>query len=426
MGGTQSSFEYEPLKGPTMIRLIKVRPNRINRLIDVAMFPVDLPHRPQISMKKVPRYKCLSYTWGEPPEDHKILVNGKVFQVRKNLFEFLELATELYPNEPLWIDALCISQIHNKEKSHQVQRMGAIYENATEVIIWLGKGLTDERRWAQKRLRTLLRARILARQIASSPIKRFPIARAVQACKRILARSFICGRRLGYRRLQPSKPSKLGDGMLQLSEKYSTEYILRAICKHPYWTRAWIAQEILLQDNIKILVGRAWIEWDRFGQVLQALQEHGYQSVRGLPTPLAKDLFLAWSATRRLHHHRHDFWLYMKLRSRSECVDIRDKIYSLLAISSSPFRFERLVVNYDEERECLFWRVFHTYRAWRRDSYIYLLMDVLNLSTEALDEWLIKNPDPKLVIPRGLAKRWIHCWRKDPPNPSTDIGLLLT
>jgi len=36
------------------------------------------------------------------------------------------------------IDALCIDQINNVEKNHQVKRMGTIYTGAGEVVVWLG------------------------------------------------------------------------------------------------------------------------------------------------------------------------------------------------------------------------------------------------------------------------------------------------
>lgn len=37
------------------------------------------------------------------------------------------------------VDALCINQENLKERSHQVQRIGLIYENAFQVIVWFGK-----------------------------------------------------------------------------------------------------------------------------------------------------------------------------------------------------------------------------------------------------------------------------------------------
>ncbi|KAG7147726.1 Heterokaryon incompatibility protein 6 like [Verticillium longisporum] len=40
----------------------------------------------------------------------------------------------------LWVDAVCIDQEHHKERNHQVGQMKRIYENADNVIIWLGPG----------------------------------------------------------------------------------------------------------------------------------------------------------------------------------------------------------------------------------------------------------------------------------------------
>jgi hypothetical protein len=37
-----------------------------------------------------------------------------------------------------WIDAVCIDQEHNEEKSQQIRQLRKIYEQASRVIIWLG------------------------------------------------------------------------------------------------------------------------------------------------------------------------------------------------------------------------------------------------------------------------------------------------
>jgi hypothetical protein len=39
----------------------------------------------------------------------------------------------------VWADAVCINQYDDTEKGHQVKRMGSVYENAEEVLVWLGK-----------------------------------------------------------------------------------------------------------------------------------------------------------------------------------------------------------------------------------------------------------------------------------------------
>jgi hypothetical protein len=40
----------------------------------------------------------------------------------------------------LWIDAICINQDSEEERSQQVQLIGDIYKTAQQVLIWLGKG----------------------------------------------------------------------------------------------------------------------------------------------------------------------------------------------------------------------------------------------------------------------------------------------
>jgi hypothetical protein len=85
-------------------------------------------------------YICLSYVWGKEITGHQIQLGGRAFWVRQNLFDFLESARtkpHIY-DQWLWIDALCIDQLNNTERSHQVQLMGQIFSHATKVISWMG------------------------------------------------------------------------------------------------------------------------------------------------------------------------------------------------------------------------------------------------------------------------------------------------
>lgn len=40
----------------------------------------------------------------------------------------------------LWVDALCINHSDMQERMHQVSRMSSIYEQASQVFVWLGEG----------------------------------------------------------------------------------------------------------------------------------------------------------------------------------------------------------------------------------------------------------------------------------------------
>ena len=73
------------------------------------------------NLDQVNRYFALSYTWGNGPAIHEISINGALFLVRKNLWDFLVVAQMKYPNIPFWIDQICIDQENSDEKNHQVR-----------------------------------------------------------------------------------------------------------------------------------------------------------------------------------------------------------------------------------------------------------------------------------------------------------------
>jgi hypothetical protein len=87
-------------------------------------------------------YVALSYMWGDEPPTRSITLNGQPFSIRQNLWDFLHQRRQDQEADTdakyLWIDALCINQTSNSEKSHQVAMMGDIYLNALWVQIWLG------------------------------------------------------------------------------------------------------------------------------------------------------------------------------------------------------------------------------------------------------------------------------------------------
>ncbi|KAF2026782.1 hypothetical protein EK21DRAFT_73498, partial [Setomelanomma holmii] len=100
-------------------------------------------------------YQCLSYTWALPFSEsvldnrtsetgnnitvgsavsNEITVNGARLNVGANLYHFLEKYTDM----PIWIDAICINQEDDLEKSSQVERMADVHAGADAMLLWLG------------------------------------------------------------------------------------------------------------------------------------------------------------------------------------------------------------------------------------------------------------------------------------------------
>jgi hypothetical protein len=99
-------------------------------------------NRPQL--RPAPeKWDAVSYTWGRGEESSyiKIIANGESW--RLPITSNLELALMRLRYEDsyrvLWIDALCIDQDDEDEKSLQVPRMSELYRKADLVAVWLGE-----------------------------------------------------------------------------------------------------------------------------------------------------------------------------------------------------------------------------------------------------------------------------------------------
>ena len=88
-------------------------------------------------------YCALSYCWGDPYLKEDITVNGRLFKVTSNLFAALKAVKQYLDRHEMvdqyvWVDAICINQNDNSEKSVQVRRMNEIYSKARRTLVWLG------------------------------------------------------------------------------------------------------------------------------------------------------------------------------------------------------------------------------------------------------------------------------------------------
>jgi hypothetical protein len=64
---------------------------------------------------------------------------------------------------------------------------------------------------------------------------------------------------------------------------------MEELCRHPYWSRVWIAQEVILQRTVWLLIGCTRVNWRAFGLALAARQEYDW-----VKDSLALGLFDAW------------------------------------------------------------------------------------------------------------------------------------
>ncbi|KAF2462620.1 HET-domain-containing protein [Lindgomyces ingoldianus] len=88
-------------------------------------------------------YRALSYTWGTGhPSNHITILHDNepyTIPIKPNLEDALIQLRSADVALFFWIDALCMDQNDNQEKSSQIPMMSEIYKQAASVCIWLGR-----------------------------------------------------------------------------------------------------------------------------------------------------------------------------------------------------------------------------------------------------------------------------------------------
>ncbi|ETS73567.1 hypothetical protein PFICI_14513 [Pestalotiopsis fici W106-1] len=101
-------------------------------------------------------YEALSYTWGDGLDTVPIYLGEHAtasLQVTRNCFNALKALRQDDEPRHLWIDAICINQGDDEERSVQVRGMAKIYGSASRTVIYLGEHTSSSRilfQWAFK------------------------------------------------------------------------------------------------------------------------------------------------------------------------------------------------------------------------------------------------------------------------------------
>jgi len=132
----------------------------------------------------------------------------------------------------LWIDAVCINQEDDAEKSFQVSMMGEIYYQADRVIIWLG-----DIHVRSSEVTTLM---FLLEKL------NYNIRNFEERMLRLDSQQFIAG-------------------------THESWEALGRMLAHPYWQRTWIIQEIAKARTVHILYEGRYISWYFFSLMVHQL-----------------------------------------------------------------------------------------------------------------------------------------------------------
>lgn len=362
-------YPYQPLElHEPSIRLLQIHRGAFANDIKCTLFEAPL------SEATVVPYKALSYAWGGT--DHTsgpVLIVGKwEVDIKENLFVALRYIRREDEDVYLWVDALCINQDDEEEKSDQVNQMGRVYETAEEVIVWLGLPTKDVHMLFDL------------------------ITQVDQSVQRLYVSS---GRKTweDWSREQ----------VTQLRVWPGTTEALEDLLQQSWFERVWILQEIALAGMVIIRCGHSSCKARTFALMPSILPN--------IKVPAAAKAVLElmprvrgntwWTSERNLHT------LLQKFRD-SQSTHPRDKIYVLLGISDDaqdPKRFFPCYLKMDEEvfRDTASFLVFGEILAPSFGLPLFLLSDlsgsILDLA-ERIFEWAVVNTSKSAGVITGTAQ----------------------
>jgi hypothetical protein len=126
-----TDFKYRKINvEENEIRLLRLLPGAEGSMVKCELF-----HN---SLDNSRNYTALSYTWGIAEHTRLIKLDKFEFPVTDNLEFALQRLRSRDHTVILWVDAICINQDSNEERSDQVRLMMSIYRTARRVAIWLG------------------------------------------------------------------------------------------------------------------------------------------------------------------------------------------------------------------------------------------------------------------------------------------------
>ncbi|KAK3372583.1 heterokaryon incompatibility protein-domain-containing protein [Podospora didyma] len=193
-----------------------VRGNELRLLCLPAVDSYDAPlhlHLEVYDFNDCPEYETVSYTWAGEDGDGALrrpVYIGDHWDVllqTQNCWDMLCFMRPWRGTRMLWVDAICIDQANDVERSSQVANMGKIYSACTSVVVYLGPDI-------------------------AVPIQHRKHPRR--------------------HRLHELESDEV---VPHFAQKPSCEVSLAGILKRRYFSRVWVIQELLLSQHMVMRVG---------------------------------------------------------------------------------------------------------------------------------------------------------------------------
>ncbi len=265
-----------------------------------------------VPLDRTPGYLALSYVWSQEvskPNPGRILLtdvhlDGEYFlNTTQNLYEALIHFRHENESKAVWIDAICINQDDDEEKSYQVGRMAEIYSQAEIVLIWLGPSNQAWKRGLQ-----------LAQDLSQLHLTRQAAAKGTQEGYWLWKQPEADDNRFSWSNQQ--------DGWVGLYE---------LLASAPWFTCIWIIQEVALARSAFLTVGNFAVPWKVLSLAMRAVID-GTVFCPYVPCREIVSQKQAIDVAQYLSSRSSTLLDFLGATSQQDAKDERDKIFALLGM----------------------------------------------------------------------------------------------
>lgn len=380
-----SEYKYERLNWASNdIRLIQIS-SEDAKTADDTRTAVECTIE-SVSLDDKPSYIALSYAWEDTTLSKPLILNGRLAHITASLDKALRQIRQIpsIRSRRFWIDAVCIHQDDELEKSWQVQQMTRIFKDAELALVWLGHISSDTREAVE------------ALEELDQMISEDPNVNDINLA------DFLS-------HLQDDLVSALNDLLMR-----------------PWWRRIWVVQEFASAKDIVFLCGSVRLSWQACSIAFEALQnyqrsiaEQGWRGSTGAQYRQDMAKFASIAGVLRLFHIRRtlsvaevdkspgkfSLWQLLTLkRFGMQASDNRDLVYALTGIA------------HDASAK----HIYPDYTKHVREIYIAVATCFL-AEGRFRTLWLCSHPRRIPNLPSWVPD-WSSTWRTDHRYLSSDSG----
>ncbi|RKL06842.1 hypothetical protein BFJ70_g16978 [Fusarium oxysporum] len=350
------------------------------------------------------KFEALSYEWKEAEGRTSITCNGISLPVTRNLASALGALRFPSKARVLWVDAVCINQDNQEEKSKQIPLMREIYASAKAVLTWLGPDFPGAKEAFQ-----------IFPYLSLVGIERHPTGKPDTEKIEDLMATIIT-----QRPKQGSIIRSQGDYMFFSHDRDSV--IWQTIRRQPeldddtifkfhdqtawdaidrlflnsYFQRSWIIQEVAVAEMVYVVCGSFNLPWDIFRMAYEGRAKLAFQHFRNPGAdniasliPCVRDARLRYRNRDEPNSKCLDLGIVLTSFSYSKQTNPRDKVYAALGLVKPQSLCAEIVPDYNKSSEDVFYEASCNIIRLRKDLYLWSNKTLMSRrSMTSLPSWV--------------------------------------